>query len=116
MIILDKKRDLESAQLYKKFCSTLKDQVDLKKDGLILELLADAVIDYRYYKTLQDKIRAGEKVSLSLVQLVGTISSCVKRITSLSSQIGLSLKSRKQCGLQIQPEEDSELVKILKEE
>ena len=31
-------------------------------------------------------------------------------------QVGLSLKSRKQCGLQVQPEEDSELVKILKEE
>lgn len=115
-MILDKKRDPDEKKLYNKLCTALKNQIDEAKDGLILELLVQAILDYKYYRSLQDQVRNGEKISLSLVQLVGTISSCVKRITTLSSQLGLSLKSRKQCGLQIAQEEDSELVKILKEE
>lgn len=114
-MILNKK-NIDEKKLYNKLYTALKDQIDEAKDGLILELLVQAIIDYKYYRSLQDQVRAGEKISLSLVQLVGTISSCAKRITTLASQIGLSLKSRKQCGLQTQPEEDSELVKILKEE
>lgn len=114
-MILNKK-NIEEKKLYNKLYSTLKDQIDENKDELILELLVQAILDYRYYRSLQDQVRNGEKISLSLVQLVGTISSCAKRITTLASQVGLSLKSRKQCGLQVQPEEDSELVKILKDE
>lgn len=114
-MILNKK-NIEEKKLYNKLYSALKDQIDENKDELILELLVQAILDYKYYRTLQDQVRNGEKISLSLVQLVGTISSCAKRITTLASQVGLSLKSRKQCGLQVQPEEDSELVKILKEE
>ena len=114
-MILNKK-NIDEKKLYNKLYTSLKDQIDEAKDGLILELLVQAIIDYKYYRSLQDQVRNGEKISLSLVQLVGTISSCAKRITTLASQVGLSLKSRKQCGLQTQPEEDSELVKILKEE
>lgn len=109
-------KNIDEKKLYNKLYTALKDQIDVAKDGLILELLVQAIIDYKYYRSLQDQVRAGEKISLSLVQLVGTVSSCAKRITTLASQIGLSLRSRKQCGLQTQPEEDSELVKILKEE
>ena len=114
-MILNKK-NIDEKKLYNKLYTSLKDQIDVNKDELILELLVQAILDYKYYRSLQDQVRNGEKISLSLVQLVGTISSCAKRITTLASQIGLSLKSRKQCGLQVQPEEDSELVKILKEE
>ena len=114
-MILNKK-NIDEKKLYNKLYTSLKDQIDVAKDGLILELLVQAILDYKYYRSLQDQVRNGEKISLSLVQLVGTISSCAKRITTLASQVGLSLKSRKQCGLQVQPEEDSELVKILKEE
>lgn len=114
-MILNKK-NIDEKKLYNKLYTSLKDQIDVNKDELILELLVQAILDYKYYRSLQDQVRNGEKISLSLVQLVGTISSCAKRITTLASQVGLSLKSRKQCGLQVQPEEDSELVKILKEE
>ena len=114
-MILNKK-NIDEKKLYTKLYTSLKDQIDVNKDELILELLVQAILDYKYYRSLQDQVRNGEKISLSLVQLVGTISSCAKRITTLASQVGLSLKSRKQCGLQVQPEEDSELVKILKEE
>ena len=114
-MILNKK-NIDEKKLYTKLYTSLKDQIDANKDELILELLVQAILDYKYYRSLQDQVRNGEKISLSLVQLVGTISSCAKRITTLASQVGLSLKSRKQCGLQTQPEEDSELVKILKEE
>ena len=113
-MILNKK-NIDEKKLYTKLYASLKDQIDVNKDELILELLVQAILDYKYYRSLQDQVRNGEKISLSLVQLVGTISSCAKRITTLASQVGLSLKSRKQCGLQVQPEEDSELVKILKE-
>lgn len=114
-MILNKK-NIDEKKLYNKLYTSLKSQIDESKDGLILELLVQAILDYKYYRSLQDQVRAGEKISLSLVQLVGTISSCAKRITTLASQVGLSPKARKQCGLQTQPEEDSELVKILKEE
>ena len=114
-MILNKK-NIDEKKLYTKLYTSLKDQIDVNKDELILELLVQAILDYKYYRSLQDQVRNGEKISLSLVQLVGTISSCAKRITTLASQVGLSLKSRKQCGLQVQSEEDSELVKILKEE
>ena len=114
-MILNKK-NIDEKKLYNKLYSVLKDQIDENKDELILELLVQAILDYKYYRSLQDQVRNGEKISLSLVQLVGTISSCAKRITTLASQVGLSLRSRKQCGLQVQPEEDSELVRILKEE